>query len=134
MEFMQVYQRNDLKEEADAFFGNVEAVFVQEDVLDVHIFTVYTDGEGFVVAMGNCEKPSKTELPTFDEMVTDLDDVEDEQRAASLKDAIDTVCGGNRLNASEKYTALLAEAEETRKVANMSKYERKVYLREKGQA
>jgi len=128
---MEVYERNDLKEEAEAFFGNVEAVFVQEDVLDVHIFTVYKDGDGLVVGMANARKPSKVELPTFDEMVTDLDAMEDEQRVGSLKEALDLVCSGNKLNASEKYTALQGETDEETKLANMSKYQRKVYLREK---
>jgi hypothetical protein len=134
MGFMDVTDRTEaLRDDVDGYYGDVVGVFTQEDTWDVHVFAIYRDEEGLVVAMFDCRKEDRTTLPSDEELGDCIHDgLQDEQRVDSLKAALELVVGINSLESTnDEFTSLLGEAQEAKKLAGMSKYKRKKYLQAK---
>lgn len=133
MEFLHVYERPDLKPLAENVYGQVEAVFAQEDTWDVHVFILFRDGDTLTVAMEDVRKDSKTTIPAAEDFEREIDGcAEDEKQADSLKEALELIVGGHRWTfQTPEYTKVLGEAEEAEKLSRMSKYARKKYLQER---
>lgn len=134
MEFLHVYERPNLKRMVEYVYDNVEAVFVQEDTWDVHVFVLYRDVDTLTVSMENVRKETKTRMPSKEDFEREIDGCpEDENQYGSLAEALNGIVGGYSWTfQTQEYIDALSRVEEEEKLARMSKYARKKYLQERG--
>jgi hypothetical protein len=133
---MDIIDRPELVEVAGATYGDVRAVFTQDDKWDTHIFVLYQDQGIWTVAMIDASKEEPGYQHDDDELEEAIDEempIEENQYDDSLEQAMnDIVQYGDLVTEDEELIEALGEAHEVERVARMSRYARKVWLRDRG--
>ena len=110
MEFMEVYEKPELLEEASFLYLKPVVVLAQPDVWVVHVYAIAMDGDDFLVEMFDASKPSKVTLPSDEELGDAMQDgADDTQTCHSLKSALALVLDGARFHGNPELTALAKE-------------------------
>jgi len=141
--FMQIYYRKDLTEEAEAQQGVTCFAFVQVDVWTTHLFVVSdtpTSGadapavDRWIAEMYEVENQDRGVIASTDDLLDTIDPgcAYDLHECSTLGEALACVTGdhGRILGAPRPVAAALAEHQQDRALESMSKYARKVSLRE----
>jgi len=112
MEFMHIYERNDLLDEARCVYGHdVVAVFAQLDVWSTHVLVLEHPGEDYVVHMHEAANTTRGVPPSQEAMEDCLQAGADDIEACTrLGEALDLICGGTAvLHAHPSYLRALAD-------------------------
>lgn len=131
--FMKVDCRPDLARDFDAL-----CVWVQTDVWSTHVYALMEDSDtAYGVEMFSVRQEEKGQRADDDALEdAPCDGADDSTSFYSLGDALQAIASGSPIAFPENdplgLRAAWEEAEEAEKVKNMSKYQRKVYLREQG--